>query len=103
MSEQLQLLDGPVTPPDVKLTARQRKALDTIAAHQPIRSDELGAYLHPHGPDKRCDWCTPSGREVGEALKRKGLVEYEREAGWKLARNTDSNEGASFGAFPPGF
>jgi len=71
------------------LTPRQQHALDTIAAMQPVASDELGAELcarkGKHPPDQRCHWCSKNGREVGAALRRKGLVRFrKRSNGWTL-------------------
>lgn len=88
MSSQLHL-DGSETRLD-GLTPRQRHALDTIARMQPIASDELGAELcawrGKHPADRRCVWCASGGREVGAALRRKGLVRFRRRAdGWTLA------------------
>lgn len=93
---QLDLLTGePVPPakdPDA-LTDRQQLGLEFIAQHQPVSSDELGAFLHQdrlerglkgHGRDERCDFCTGEGREMGEALKRRGKVIRKKTIGWVL-------------------
>lgn len=83
-------LDGgfAATPAGRALTPRQQTALEHIAAHQPVASDELGAHLcswaGKHTVDHRCPWDGPNGRQVGDALKAKGLVRYRRGAGWTL-------------------
>lgn len=75
------------------LTARQRFALEQVAAHQPIPSVELGALLHEeralrggsgHTAGEACDWCATEGRNMGKALRAKGLVRERRGAGWVL-------------------
>lgn len=83
-------LDGgfAATPAGRALTPRQQHALETIAKLQPVASDELGAHLcswaGKHTIDHRCPWDGPNGRQVGDALKAKGLVRYRRGAGWTL-------------------
>lgn len=111
--EQLALTGVP-TPPDVKLTPRQRSALEHIAANQPLASDELGAYLHEirrerggkgHPRNSSCDWCKSEGAQMGKALRDKQLVKYRLGEGWILA-DTDVKQraaDASFGDFPDGF
>lgn len=85
----------PLFTTEVALTARQAHALAVITEHQPIRSEDLGARLHAwrhlsqgtgHPADEYCDWCTSAGREVGEALHRRGVVRYVLRKGWMLAR-----------------
>jgi hypothetical protein len=99
VSSQLDLLGGtPTTEP--RLTDRQEFALETIGRLQPISSDELGAHLHAyrqanggrgHDPDTRCDWCTQEGRDMGAALRKKGLVVQRRMAGWCLVGAATTN------------
>lgn len=96
MSTQLDLITGqPVSPPrdPDALTGRQQLALAHIAAHQPVSSDELGALLHEdrmrrglkgHGRDERCTFCAGEGREMGETLRRRGLIIRKRTVGWCL-------------------
>lgn len=85
--------DGSPVPPGVRVTARQRLAVEYVAAKQPVPSDELGAVLHAdrlarggrgHSVDERCEWCRSEGREMGAALRRLGLVRERRGAGWVL-------------------
>lgn len=80
--EQLDL-DGRLVPVGVKLTERQRLALDYVRAHGPVASDELGALLHEerqarggrgHHRDLRCDWCGDEGSSMGKRLRELGLV-----------------------------
>lgn len=118
MTEQLGLLPGVPVDPTVKLTARQRLALEFIAANQPVPSDELGALLHEermqrggrgHHRDQLCQWCTDEGKQMGAALRRHGLVRQKRHAGWVLASGyRPSTEGTKQeprdrGSFPEGF
>lgn len=92
MGQQLEILSAVPVPPETKLTARQRFALETVGRYQPIPSDELGAHLcarrGKHAADVRCEWCSRAGREVGAALRKKGLVRMRREQGWTLAGYT---------------
>lgn len=88
MSGQDVLFGDPPAEPDplAGLTERQRFALETIGRLGPIPNDELGAWLcsrrpRGHPPDQRCDWCTTTGRQAGEALRRAGLAR-RRQAGW---------------------
>jgi hypothetical protein len=92
MSDQLALV-GPATPPDLKLTRRQRFALEFIA-RRPVSSEELGAALHEfrmleggrgHRAEGRCDWCQPEGASMGNRLRELGLVRFTRKLGvWYL-------------------
>lgn len=77
MTTQLQLVAIPATP---VLTARQQTAYDAIqqAGSDGLATDELGALLHRHGRDDRCEWCPRTGLEVGRALRAKGLVRQRR-------------------------
>jgi hypothetical protein len=70
------LFDMPAT----RLTDRQRKAHDAIRATgwHGISSSRLGAILHPHGDDQRCEYCNTAGTEVAKALRSKGLVVLRR-------------------------
>lgn len=76
MSE-MRLFDVPAVP---ILTPRQQRAYDAIVAagFDGLYTDELGAVLHPHDDDERCDFCGSSGQEVGKALRAKGLVQQRR-------------------------
>lgn len=85
------------------LTPRQAHALKVIEARQPIKSDDLGCELHAyrksngghgHSTDSYCDFCTSEGRDVGDALARKGLVRYARGAGW-MTVGEDVEQGPS--------
>jgi len=74
---------GVPTPPEVKLTERQRRALEIIAAHQPIASEDLGRALS-NRPWSNYD--KAQGAEVGAALRDKHLARYSRKrGGWVLA------------------
>ena len=79
-------IPGVAPEPELKLTSRQRYALDVIASHGPIQSVELGAYLcerrGKHSHDVVCEWCQSSGKEVGRALAKRGLVKRRRGEGW---------------------
>lgn len=93
---QINLITGePVAPakdPDA-LTDRQQLALEFIAQHQPVSSDELGAVLHEdrrarggrgHARDERCDWCQSEGSQMGQSLKARGKVIRKKTIGWVL-------------------
>lgn len=108
---QLELLDTVPVPPETRLTPRQRYALEIIARFQPVPSDELGAHMcqrrGKHTADVRCEWDAPNGREVGGALRKKGLVQLRRDQGWVLAgytpaANTDAYDPAT-SEWPAGF
>lgn len=94
-------LDGTPTlaPPEVRVSPRQRLALDYLRHHAPVPSDELGALLHEdrrarglngHSADERCRFCADEGKQMGGALRAKGLVRYRRGegGGWYLADRT---------------
>lgn len=111
MSEQLALV-GPSTPPDLKLTQRQRFALELIA-QKPLSSEGLGAALHEfrmleggrgHRAEDRCDWCKAEGAHMGDRLRRDGLVRFARHlAVWYLAeqgRPAESAESAQTDVIP---
>lgn len=111
---QLDLTGRPaLAPPDTPLTERQRLALQLIAARQPVPSDELGAELHfyrrahggsGHSPDERCAWCADEGKQMGAALRKKGLVKMLRDQGWVLHGYTPTAEReSSQGRQRPGF
>ena len=97
MTQQLDLTGQPaLVAPDVRLTHRQRMALEYIGHHAPVSSDELGALLHEdrrarggrgHSSDERCEWCPDEGKQMGAALRLKGLVRFRRGdgGGWYLA------------------
>ncbi|MDF2751629.1 MAG: hypothetical protein K0S82_11 [Gaiellaceae bacterium] len=95
MSDQLSLV-GPSTPPDLKLTKRQRFSLEFIA-HRPPSSEELGAALHEyrmqgggrgHRAENRCDWCQAEGAHMGNRLRQLKLVRFARGLGvWYLAES----------------
>lgn len=110
MTDQLALLPAPPKP----LTERQQFALDTITAHQPIPSDELGAHWCQHNgrhtTATRCDWDGPTGRELGRALRKRGLaIERRSLGGWCLAgyrpvpAGTDSQNATGEGLDEHGF
>lgn len=93
MPDQLALV-GPATPPGLRLTPRQRFALEFIA-HRPVSSEELGAALHEwtlregkgrgHLATSRCDFCSSTGAEMGNRLRQDGLVRFARSLGvWYL-------------------
>lgn len=73
---------GTPTPPEVRLTARQRRALEAVAERGPISSAELGRAISDR------EWSSfdeASGASVGAALRKKGLVRFSRKAdGWLL-------------------
>lgn len=90
VSDQLALV-GPATPPDLKLTARQRFALEFIA-QKPCSSEELGAALHEyrgtHAATTLCRWCQPEGAGMGSRLRDDGLVKFRRKLGvWYLVEH----------------
>jgi hypothetical protein len=87
VSDQLSLV-GPATPPNLRLTRRQRFALEFIA-RRPVSSDELGAALHEyrgtHAAQRTCHWCKPEGAGMGSRLRELGLVRFARNLGvWYL-------------------
>lgn len=93
MNDQLALV-GPATPPCLKLTPRQRFALEFIS-RRPVSSEELGAALHEwtmregkgrgHIAQMRCDFCQTTGAEMGNRLRREGLMRFARNLGvWYL-------------------
>lgn len=117
---QLDLITGEPVPPAKDpgaLTDRQQLALEFIGKHQPVSSDELGAFLHEdrmsrggkgHGRDERCDWCPGEGREMGEALRRRDCVVRKKSVGWCLAGFSPERSGTSgydpeTSDFPEGF
>lgn len=88
---QINLLGRPEAPPGMRLTPRQEVALDYVRRHGAVADDELGALAHSilpqgsrylHSPDTRCRFCGDAGRQIGEALERKGLIVWERRA-WR--------------------
>lgn len=90
MTDQTNLLGDVPVDPNVKLTGRQRLALEHIAKFDRLASDELGAFLHEerrsrtgrgHDRDERCEYCGDEGSQMGAALRAKGLVRYSRGAG----------------------
>lgn len=95
MSDQLALV-GPATPPELKLTRRQRFALELIA-QRPMSSVDLGAALHEyrqqnggrgHGATSTCAWCDAEGAHMGATLRKHGLVRYARNLGvWYVAED----------------
>lgn len=100
MTDQLELLSDTPVDPTVRLTARQRLALEYIGHHQPVASDELGAFLHEdrrarggkgHGADERCDYCQQEGAQMGAALRLKGLVKRKRGVGWVVSGTSGPN------------
>lgn len=95
MPDQLALV-GPATPPDLKLTKRQRFALELVA-RRPVSSEELGAALHEyrmqgggrgHRSEDRCRWCKAEGAHMGATLRKDGLVRFARYLSvWYLEEN----------------
>lgn len=85
MTDQLTIA-GATEDPSVKVTERQRFALELIGELGPIPSDELGAHMHErrgkHPADQRCEWCGTEGKGIGGELRKKGLVKHRREEGW---------------------
>ena len=117
---QIDLFTGqPVPAPrdPAALTGRQQLALEHIAKHQPVASDELGAILHEdrlarggkgHPADERCEWCPREGRVMGSSLRRHGYVVQKRSLGWCLPdyrpeRPGTSGYDPSTSDFPEGF
>ncbi|RDI73287.1 hypothetical protein Gocc_2887 [Gaiella occulta] len=93
MNEPTDLLGEPLVLPAVKLTPRQRVALEHIRRRQPVTNDELGAALHSfrrgqggrgHDRDLRCEWCRTEGAQMGRRLRALALVQWKRNAGWTL-------------------
>lgn len=106
-------LDGQIEAPAVKLTGRQRFALEVIDRLGPVASDELGAHLHErrarHGVDERCRWCGQEGNAAGRELRTKGFVKLRRSEGWVLAgvaakaKQASSEYDPATAAWPEGF
>lgn len=78
-------LTGTPTPPHLKLTGRQRGALEQIAEHQPLSSERLGAWIHErrleaggkgHSAANPCRFCNEEGAAMGRNLRGKQLVRY---------------------------
>lgn len=78
-------LDGREHTAAATLTPRQETVYDLVLATDGgISADEAGALAHetrerrPHSRDERCEWCGQDGRQILEALHRKGLVRRRR-------------------------
>ncbi len=107
MSDQLALV-GPATPPELKLTKRQRFALEFVA-HKPVSSEDLGAALHEyrgaHPVQRPCHWCKAEGSGMGSRLRELGLVKFARNLGvWYLVeqgRPAAPREAAGEGVYDP--
>lgn len=112
MTDQL-TLEGKVEDPAVKISDRQRFALDVITELGPIPNDELGAHMHErrgkHPADQRCQWCAQEGKGIGGELRKKKLVKQRRAEGWVVVgaaastRETGSGYDPATAAFPEGF
>lgn len=114
MTDQL-ALDGVPTDPAIRLTQRQRYALEHIGAHAPVPSDELGALLHElrdtearthHLRDERCTFCKGEGAGMGGRLRDLGLVRFRKGAGWYvpgLPERRETQESRLDGEFPDGY
>jgi hypothetical protein len=105
MSEQLNLVDQ-----QPKLTDRQERALEIIraAGRDGIPSDEFGQQIHAwqgkHDLETLCEWCPTSGRELGKALRKKGLVKSRRDGHWYALDGIAAPvEDPDVDPFPPGF
>ena len=97
MTDQLSLDGtGTPTPPELRLTTRQRYALEIVSEREPISSERLGAYLHElraleekgsgHDHESVCRFCRQEGRSMGDRLREFGLVAYSTKYhGWRLA------------------
>jgi len=89
MSDQLALAEtGVATPPELRLTRRQRFALEFIA-QKACSSEDLGAALHEyrdaHSVTSGCQFCRPEGAAMGARLRQFGLVRWSRKLGvWYL-------------------
>lgn len=103
---------GTPTPPEVRLTARQRFALEIVAEREPVPSELLGAYLHElraveergngHGHEDVCRFCRQEGRSMGERLRALGLVAFSTKAGgWRLASTAVAKLVAAGGPYDP--
>lgn len=105
MTEQLTLAGTPE--PTLKLTDRQRFALELIRELGPVPSDELGAHMHErrgkHSTDIRCSWCTQEGESVGKELRRKRTlgVKHRRGEGWVVAFRGKSRGRAGVDGYDP--
>lgn len=77
---------GIPTPPETRLTKRQRFALELIGQLGYMTSEELGASLHEyrgaHPATRTCTFCRPEGAHMGASLREKGLVRMKRDRGW---------------------
>ena len=92
-----------------KLTERQQLAYDYISLAGIATAPAFGAALHANANCKwcrlaghwgGCDYAESSGREVLEALRKKGLVKRDRQHAY---RRTDQAQPSSQGDFPEGF
>lgn len=86
---------GVATPPELRLTRRQRFALEIVAEKEPVGEEELGAYLHElraieekgsgHDHLSVCRFCRQEGRAMLVRLREFGLVRQSRKlGGWRL-------------------
>lgn len=128
MTSQLDLLGGetpidaapaPAAPAPRPLTDRQEAALAFIAAagDDGLSSDDLGAHVHQwnrdqgrrgHDSDTRCTWCGSTGKELGAALRARGLVYQQGHRHWTLVEHRTTTAGRQQPAvpvneFPEGF
>lgn len=102
MTEQLALVGVP-TPPDLRLTRRQRQALEHIHANQPVTSQDLGEHLATLRGSQPGVWAASDGARMGRRLRDLGLARYSRKRGGWITADAPAAPRADFGAFPEGF
>lgn len=96
---------GVPTPPDVKLTKRQRFALELIGRLGYVSSEQLGSALHEyrsaHRATTACTFCRPEGAAMGASLREKGLVRLKRAKGWYVVGEKPPAVPVPAGAYDP--
>lgn len=81
-----QPLPGLEPVPDVSRWPRLSFGYTLIRERGPIASDEIGAEWcaarGKHSADVRCEWDSQAGKQIGQALRKRGLVLFKRGEGW---------------------
>lgn len=74
-----------------KLKPRQQHAYDWLRA-QPggVYADELGAHMHRHADDQRCEWCARTGHELLRSKALAPLVIRRKSGLWQVRDGGDA-------------